>query len=65
MSLMLNENEICPYQARCPHAMSCKGTERNRQTKFNCTFVNSLGEIDKNAYRNPLDQTGKQVILNE
>ncbi len=64
MTLYLKENEVCPYQTRCPHN-NCRGSDNNRGTSFTCSFVDEHGRINENGCRNPLDQTGTQVIVNE
>jgi len=68
MTLELKENEVCPYFQRCPHnnnIETCLGANSFRATPFTCSYVDDRGNISESGFRNPLDQTGKQVILQE
>jgi len=68
MVLHLKAFEACPYFQRCPHINnieSCIGTNSDRSIPFNCEFVDDKGNISESGFRNPLDQTGDQVILQE
>lgn len=66
MTLILMENENCPYANRCSYNKNheCYGANKNRTTKFSCDFVDN-GTISEGKSRNPLDQTGQMKIIVE
>jgi hypothetical protein len=61
--LLLKENEVCPYAARCPY-MPCYGAKANRPNSFKCEFVEN-GEIKDGMTRLPGDKTGQMKIILE
>jgi hypothetical protein len=67
--MILEDGEICPYAANCPHNKNsygpCYGTIATRGNKFECEFVVNGQFIIDSGFRNPLDQTGKMKIIME
>ena len=65
MSLILRENETCPYALKCPHhtngAGNCQGTNPQRRRSFECYLYEDGRFIE--GYRSPLDETGKMKII--
>ena len=65
--MILNERQTCAYGVKCPYTNEgkCQGLNPNRNFTFTCNFINN-GEFIKDGYvRNPLDVTGKMIILTE
>ena len=69
MSLVLKENEKCPYSKNCPYSSSagtyCHGEDSSRKIKFVCDLITSQGSFIKDGFRSPHDQTGKMKIIME
>ena len=61
--LILSENQICPLKMKCKYASGCWGGKPNRQNKFTCEFVDNIGNIKDNCFRNPEDKTGKMKVI--
>lgn len=63
--LVLSEGEICPLATRCQYARDCWGVKANRDTVFECDFVEEGGHIKEGMFRNPHDKTGRMTVLME
>ena len=64
--LKLKPYQTCPHSGVCTHNSGCElcyGARSDRNTPFTCNFVDNNGNISESGFRNPLDQTGRQVIL--
>ena len=63
--MILEANEVCKLTYKCPHTDTCYGAKTNRQTIFNCEFVENGEIITDVGFRNPYDQTGKMKVIME
>jgi hypothetical protein len=68
--LTLSPYQVCHY-GNCPCQKDpsgkgfCQGTNPNRNTTFQCSFVSENGSIDCGACRSIYDKTGTSVLLQE
>jgi len=71
MSLMISENQSCPYANTCEYnsgkgiATSCSGADQNRKIPFICDLVTSEGVPIPGKFRSQLDKTGQMKIILE
>ena len=63
--LKLKENEVCPKMNVCPYSTNCFGTFKDRNSTFNCDFVDDNGRIRESCSRSIFNKTGNFKILCE